>query len=169
MTVEANPETVTPELAALLRETVSIVCRSARRASTRAAGRARACGQPDDVRRAFYRLRDAGFDNISSISSTGSRARAPPTSSATSTEALTLEPEHLSCYELEAKPGTRFTHAHGAELERQAEAMEAYFERVVDRLTDARVPLVRDGELLPERLGRGRTRPALAAQPRRTG
>ncbi len=51
-------------------------------------------------------------------------------------EALALEPEHLSCYELEAKPGTRFTHAHGEELARQADAMEGYFERVVDTLTD---------------------------------
>ena len=50
-------------------------------------------------------------------------------------EALALAPEHLSCYELEAKPGTRFTHAYGDELERQAEAMEGYFERVVDTLT----------------------------------
>src|SRR6266516_3354501 len=52
-------------------------------------------------------------------------------------EALALEPEHLSCYELEAKQGTRFTHAHGAELARQAEAMESYFECVVARLTAA--------------------------------
>jgi oxygen-independent coproporphyrinogen-3 oxidase len=43
----------------------------------------------------------------------------------------------VSCYELEAKPGTRFTHAHGAELERQAESMESYFERVVAALTGA--------------------------------
>src|SRR6185503_1385638 len=52
-------------------------------------------------------------------------------------EALALEPEHLSAYELEAKPGTRFTHVHGAELERQAEAMESYFELVVATLTGA--------------------------------
>src|SRR5438876_1090703 len=51
--------------------------------------------------------------------------------------ALALGPEHVSYYELEAKPGTRFTHAHGAELERQAEAMETYFEQVVDTLTGA--------------------------------
>jgi oxygen-independent coproporphyrinogen-3 oxidase len=51
--------------------------------------------------------------------------------------ALALQPEHLSCYELEAKPGTRFTHAHGGELERQADAMEDYFERVVATLEDA--------------------------------
>ena len=43
----------------------------------------------------------------------------------------------MSAYELEAKPGTRFTHAHGAELERQAESMESYFERVVETLTAA--------------------------------
>src|SRR5206468_4140028 len=42
-----------------------------------------------------------------------------------------------SAYELEAKPGTRFTIAHGAELERQADRMEDYFERVVAALTDA--------------------------------
>src|SRR5581483_5217313 len=46
-------------------------------------------------------------------------------------------PEHLSCYELEAKPGTRFTHAWGEELRRQADAMEDYFERVVATLTGA--------------------------------
>ena len=55
----------------------------------------------------------------------------------------------MSCYELEAKPGTRFTHAHGAELERQAESMESYFERVVAAPDGRRLPLVRDGELLP--------------------
>ena len=67
----------------------------------------------------------------------GSPARAPPTSTPTSREALALEPEHLSCYELEAKPGTRFTFAHGEELARQADAMEGYFEQVVDTLTAA--------------------------------
>ena len=72
-----------------------------------------------------------------STSCTGSPARAPPISSSDLADALALEPEHLSCYELEAKPGTRFTHAHGDELERQAEAMEGYFETVVDTLTGA--------------------------------
>ena len=71
------------------------------------------------------------------ISSTGYPARAPPTSSYDIEEALALSPEHVSYYELEAKPGTRFTHAHGAELARQAEAMEGYFELVIERLTDA--------------------------------
>ena len=72
-----------------------------------------------------------------SISSTASRARPPPTSHATSTRHVALEPEHISAYELEAKPGTRFTHAHGAELLRQADELESYIEQVVERLTAA--------------------------------
>ena len=51
--------------------------------------------------------------------------------------ALSLRPDHISYYELEAKPGTRFTHAHGPALERAAEAMEHYYEVVVATLRDA--------------------------------
>ena len=93
--------------------------------------------QPDTVRRAFYDLRDAGFDNISFDLIYGIPGQAPSDLDADLADALELGPEHLSCYELEAKPGTRFTHAHGDELERQADAMESYFELVVDRLTGA--------------------------------
>ena len=91
--------------------------------------------QPDDVRRAVYLLRDAGFDNISLDLLYGIPGQSAADLDSDLADALALEPEHLSCYELEAKPGTRFTHAHGDELERQAEAMEGYFETVVDTLT----------------------------------
>ena len=138
LTVEANPETVTPELARLLREgganRVSLGAQSFRphllSVLERHAG-------PDDVRRAVHTLRDAGFDNISLDLLYGIPGQSAADLDADLADALALEPEHLSCYELEAKPGTRFTHAHGNELERQAEAMEDYFERVVDRLTAA--------------------------------
>src|SRR5438270_10518462 len=93
--------------------------------------------QPDDVRRAFYHFRDAGIDNISLDLIYGIPGQEPADLARDLAEALALEPEHVSAYELEAKPGTRFTHAHGAELERQAESMETYFEQVVDTLTDA--------------------------------
>ena len=89
---------------------------------------------PDDVRRAVHTLRDAGFDNISLDLVYGIPGQSSSDLDADLAEALALEPEHLSCYELEAKPGTRFTHAHGDELERQADAMEGYFEQVVDTL-----------------------------------
>jgi len=138
VTVEANPETMTPELAALLLDCgvtrVSLGAQSFRprllEVLERQAG-------PDDVRRAVYDLRDAKIDNISLDLIYGIPGQSTADLDADLSEALALGPEHLSCYELEAKQGTRFTHAHGAELARQAEAMESYFERVVARLTAA--------------------------------
>jgi putative oxygen-independent coproporphyrinogen III oxidase len=137
-TVEANPETVTPALAALLREhgvnRVSLGAQSFRPQLLSALERV---AQPDTVRRAFYHLRDAGFDNISLDLIYGIPGQTASDLEADLDDALELGPEHLSCYELEAKPGTRFTHARGEELARQADAMEIYFEVVVERLTDA--------------------------------
>ena len=121
---------------------------------------------PDDVRRAFYHLRDANFDNISLDLLHGIPGQSTAELELDIDEALALAPEHVSYYELEAKPGTRFTHAHGAEFARQAEAMEGYFELVIERLIDGRLPLVRDGELLPRARAGRRARPTLTAQPR---
>jgi oxygen-independent coproporphyrinogen-3 oxidase len=138
VTVEANPETVTPRLAALLREEgVTRVSLGAQSFQPELLEVLERRAQPCDVRRAFYDLRDAGFDNISLDLIYGIPGQSASAVAADIDEALALRPEHLSCYELEAKPGTRFTHAHGEELARQAEAMESYFEDVVDRLTAA--------------------------------
>jgi oxygen-independent coproporphyrinogen-3 oxidase len=136
VTVEANPETVRPELARALRAAgvtrVSVGAQSFRPRLLEVLERV---AQPDDVRRAVHHLRDAGFDNISLDLVYGIPGQSASDLEADLDEALALEPEHLSCYELEAKPGTRFTHSWGAELARQADAMEDYFERVVARLT----------------------------------
>jgi len=138
VTVEANPETVTRELAQLLRDCgvtrVSLGAQSFQPDLLEVLDRS---GGPDDVRRAVSALRDAKFDNISLDLIYGIPGQSTAGLDADLSEALALEPEHLSCYELEAKPGTRFTHAHGTELTRQAERMETYFERVVERLTGA--------------------------------
>jgi len=138
VTVEANPETVTPELARRLRVAgvtrVSLGAQSFQpdllRVLERQAG-------PDAVRRAFYHLRDANFDNISIDLLHGIPGQSAAALELDIEEALALAPEHVSYYELEAKPGTRFTHAHGVELARQAEAMEGYYELVIERLTAA--------------------------------
>ena len=138
LTVEANPETVTADMAMLLRQhgvtRVSVGAQSFQRRLLDVLERQAA---PDDVRRAVYVLRDAGFDNISLDLLYGIPGQSPADLDRDLAEAIALAPEHLSCYELEAKPGTRFTHAHGDELARQAEAMEGYFERVVEVLTSA--------------------------------
>jgi oxygen-independent coproporphyrinogen-3 oxidase len=138
LTVEANPETVTPALAGLLRaggvNRVSLGAQSFRPHLLSVLERG---ATPDDVRGAVRTLRAAGFDNVSLDLIYGIPGQSAFDLEADLADALALEPEHLSCYELEAKPGTRFTFAHGAELERQAEAMEGYFEQVVDTLTAA--------------------------------
>jgi oxygen-independent coproporphyrinogen III oxidase len=138
LTVEANPETVTPGLAALLRragvDRVSLGAQSFEPRLLDILGRV---ASPDDVRRAVYALRDAGFDNISIDLIYGIPGQGPADLASDLAEAIALGPEHVSAYELEAKPGTRFTHAHGASLELQAEAMEGYFETVVATLTYA--------------------------------
>ena len=138
VTVEANPETVTPALAGLLRSNgVSRVSLGAQTFQPELLGVLDRVAGPDDVRCAVYHLRDAGFDNISLDLIYGIPGQRPSDLAADIGEALELRPEHLSCYELEAKPGTRFTHAHGEELRRQAEAMEGYFEFVVETLVGA--------------------------------
>jgi len=138
LTIEANPETVTEDLAALLKRSgvdrVSLGAQTFEAELLETLGRA---AQPDDVRRAFARLRAAGIDNISLDLIYGIPGQTPDHLTRDLAEAVALGPEHLSAYELEAKPGTRFTHAHGAELERQADALETYFERVVETLVAA--------------------------------
>ena len=138
VTVEANPETVTQDVAALLRRRgVNRVSLGVQSFQSRLLDMLDRVARPDTVRRAFYHLRDAGFDNISLDLIYGIPGQSASDLEADLGAAIELEPEHLSCYELEAKPGTRFTHAHGDELRRQAETMETYFELVVDSLTAA--------------------------------
>jgi oxygen-independent coproporphyrinogen-3 oxidase len=138
VTVEANPETVTPELAQLLREAgVTRVSLGAQSFQPELLHVLERRASPDAVRTAFYHLRDANFDNISLDLLHGIPGQSAATLEADIDEALALVPEHVSYYELEAKPGTRFAHAHGAELTRQAEAMEGYFDLVVERLNEA--------------------------------
>jgi len=138
LTVEANPETVTQALAGgLRRDGVNRVSLGAQSFQPHLLEVLERRASPDVVRRAFYHLRDAQFDNISLDLIYGIPGQSAADLERDLEAALELEPEHLSMYELEAKPGTRFTHAHGEELARQAEAMEDYLERVVDVLRSA--------------------------------
>ncbi|MGD0274110.1 MAG: radical SAM family heme chaperone HemW [Gaiellaceae bacterium] len=136
LTVEANPETVTPALAGALVEAgvnrVSLGAQSFQPRLLELLGRR---AGPADVRRAVETLRDAGVDNISLDLLYGIPGQRRADLDADLDEALALAPEQLSCYELEAKPGTRFARAHGAELAEQADALEDHLERIVERLT----------------------------------
>jgi len=138
VTVEANPETVTPALAELLlRHGVNRVSLGVQSFQSHLLSVLERRATPDDVRRAVVALRAAGFGNLSLDLLYGIPGQTPADLERDLAEAVELEPEHLSCYELEAKPGTRFAVARGADLERQADAMEGYFELVVDVFTAA--------------------------------
>jgi oxygen-independent coproporphyrinogen-3 oxidase len=138
LTVEANPETVTAELARELRAAgVNRVSLGAQTFQPHLLEVLERRATPADVERAFSLLRGARFDNLSLDLIYGIPGQTPEQLEADLARAIALGPEHISAYELEAKPGTRFTVAHGAELQRQAEQMEDYFERVVATLTDA--------------------------------
>jgi putative oxygen-independent coproporphyrinogen III oxidase len=138
LTVEANPETVTPRLAALLSQHgVDRVSIGAQSFQPRLLAVLERQAQPDDVRRSVQTLRDVGIDNISLDLLYGIPGQSAAELERDLREALALAPEHLSCYELEAKPGTRFAHTFGDELVRQSDALEGYFEQVVATLTAA--------------------------------
>jgi oxygen-independent coproporphyrinogen-3 oxidase len=136
VTVEANPETITRDAARLLRNAgvtrVSLGAQSFRPHLLEVLERG---ARPVDVRNAFACLRGAGFDNLSLDLIYGIPGQSVADLEADLADALELAPDHLSCYELEAKPGTRFTRRWGDELVHQAQAMEDYFERVVATLT----------------------------------
>jgi oxygen-independent coproporphyrinogen-3 oxidase len=138
LTVEANPETVTPDLASELHAAgVNRVSLGAQTFQPQLLHVLERRASPPDVERAFAHLRDAGFDNLSLDLIYGIPGQTPEQLADDLARAIALGPEHISAYELEAKPGTRFTVAHGAELARQAEQMEDYFGRVVEALTGA--------------------------------
>ncbi len=138
VTVEANPETVTPELARLLAEHgVTRVSLGAQSFQAHLLEVLERRATPAQVRDAFALLRAEGFDNLSLDLIYGIPGQSAEDLAADLDTALALEPEHLSAYELEAKPGTRFTHAWADELERQADALEGYAEAVVDSLVAA--------------------------------
>jgi len=138
VTVEANPETVTAELAQLLRRNgVTRVSIGAQTFHMHLLDVLERRARPEDVKRAVYTVRNAGFDNVSLDLIYGIPGQTPADLACDLDEALALEPEHVSAYELEAKSGTRFTHRHGRELEHRAESMEGYFEQVTGTLTAA--------------------------------
>jgi len=138
VTVECNPETVTPNKARVLVEggvtRVSLGAQSFRPHLLDVLERR---AQPEQIRSAVRLLREAGIESLNLDLIFGVPGQSGADLRADLAAVAALAPDHVSAYELEAKPGTRFTHRHGRELRRQAEAMEAYYEEVVATLRGA--------------------------------
>src|SRR5262249_29033402 len=96
LTVEANPETVTSELARELHSAgVNRVSLGAQTFQPELLGVLERRATPADVERAFARLRDAGFDNLSLDLIYGIPGQTPEHLSADLARAVALGPEHL--------------------------------------------------------------------------
>jgi oxygen-independent coproporphyrinogen-3 oxidase len=138
VTIECNPETVTPELASLLRDggvtRISLGAQSFQPHLLRTLERR---ALPETVACAVAVLREAGHANLNLDLMFGVPGQSAADLAADIDTVLAIAPEHVSWYELEAKPGTRFAIHHGAELERQSEALEDHYETVVAALRAA--------------------------------
>jgi oxygen-independent coproporphyrinogen III oxidase len=138
VTVECNPETITPAKARVLVEggvtRVSLGAQSLRPHLLATLERRTA---PATVRAAVATLRAAGVQSLNLDMMFGVPGQDAADLRTDLAECLALEPDHVSYYELEAKPGTRFARRHGAELAAQAERLEWHYETVVETMRAA--------------------------------
>ncbi|MGC9454405.1 MAG: radical SAM family heme chaperone HemW [Phycisphaerae bacterium] len=106
-TVEANPQTVSEELARVLADAgvnrVSVGAQSFNERELRLLGRIHG---PDDIGRACENVRRAGIENINLDLIYGIPLQGLSEWSRTLEAALGMAPQHLSCYALSFAPGT---------------------------------------------------------------
>jgi len=138
VSVEANPATVTPELAERLLAAgvnrVSLGAQSFNPELRRNLGRA---GPVAAIGRAFAALRAGGCGNIGLDLMFSIPRQTAAALDRDLERALALEPEHLSCYELTVKAGSDFQRRWQGELETVARLGSDFYQIVVDRLTGA--------------------------------
>jgi oxygen-independent coproporphyrinogen-3 oxidase len=138
LTVECNPETITQAKAdVLVAGGVNRVSLGAQSFRPHLLATLERLARPLAIRVAVKALRTVGIQNLNLDLMFGVPGQTEADLESDLDDALSLSPDHVSYYELEAKPGTRFTHAHGAALDDQAERMEGFYESVVERLRSA--------------------------------
>lgn len=139
-TVEANPETVTPELVGLLvAGGVNRVSIGAQTFDPRLLRVLERWHDPGNVNRSVGMLRDGGIGRINLDLIFGIPGQTLNEWAADLDRALTLEPEHLSCYALTYEPNTALTKRRDRGLvtpvDNDLEA--AMYELTLDRLAEA--------------------------------
>jgi oxygen-independent coproporphyrinogen-3 oxidase len=138
LTVECNPETITPAKARTLVDGgVTRISLGAQSFQPHLLATLERRVSPERVLDAVAVLREAGVQNLNLDLMFGVPGQTPAELMRDLDQVLRVEPEHVSYYELEAKPGTRFTHRHGAALAAQEELLERHYETVVERLRAA--------------------------------
>ncbi len=130
VTVEANPAAVTVELAAALKGAgVTRVSLGAQSFSPRLRRRLERQGPVEAIGESVLMLRDAGFDNIGMDLIFGIPGQELRELEEDLRRALALAPEHLSCYELTVKEGSRYARRWGAELAAMADRGRLFTKR----------------------------------------
>ncbi len=136
-TVECNPEDVDSGLAAVLASHGCRVSLGAQTLQQPLLDVLERRTSPSAVAAAVSSLREAGVEDLSLDLIYGVPGADRETLAADLAGLIALEPDHISAYELEAKPGTRFAVHHGAALAEQAEHLEDQYDQVIDTLGEA--------------------------------
>ena len=140
ITVEANPETLTPaSLDALRRGGVTRLSMGMQSAQPHVLAVLDRAHTPGRVSRAVHDVRDAGFDSISLDLIYGTPGESLSDWQHTLDVALALEPDHVSAYALIVEDGTRLARRvrRGEIPAPDDDLMAAMYEAADDRLTDA--------------------------------
>ncbi len=133
-TVECNPEGVDPALAEMLGERAVRVSLGAQTFAAPLLATLERQTTPEQVRAAVALLREARIPSLSLDLIYGIPGERESDLARDLAVFEELGPDHVSAYELEAKPGTRFSIHHGAELEAQGELLERHMDLVIDSL-----------------------------------
>lgn len=136
-TVECNPEDVDTALAEVLAARdcrVSLGVQSLQASLLDVLERRTT---PTAVRASVATLRAAGVGDLSLDLIYGIPGGDRASLAADLAGLVALEPDHVSAYELEAKPGTRFAVHHGVALAEQADRLEDQYDQVIDALGEA--------------------------------
>lgn len=138
VTVEANPETVTADVAsALSAGGANRVSLGVQSFSPRLRQVLERSGSPEEVAAAGSLLRQAGIMNISLDLIYGIPGQGRQELERDLSAALALEPEHLSCYELAVKKGSSFDRRHAVGLKEARDRGRAFYEIVAATLEGA--------------------------------
>ena len=136
-TVECNPEDVDAALAAALADRGARVSLGAQTFNRPLLEVLERRTTPDGVRAAVDALRTAGVASLSLDLIYGIPGERESDLARDLAVLEELGPDHVSAYELEAKPGTRFAVHHGGALVEQAELLERHYDLVIDLLAHA--------------------------------
>lgn len=138
LTIECNPETVSSELAAtLVQGGVSRVSLGAQSFTPHVLEVLERRARPETVRQAVAELRSAGIKQLNLDVLWGVPGQTADDHVRDLQEVIALQPDHVSAYELEFKPGTRLTRRFGSSEAAVGDAADDMYDRVVNTLERA--------------------------------